>query len=82
MKGFTSLDLQHKSAILKEQANYLLTLEMDGHSVKLYTWDRFFIEQYFDEERQVSRISIAGMDDMIKYLEKINLADLGYPTVL
>ena len=82
MKGFTSLDLQHKSDILKEQANYLMTLGMDGHSVKLYTWDRFFIEQYFDAEQQVSRISIAGMDDMIKYLEKINLADLGYPTAV
>jgi hypothetical protein len=81
MKAFNSLDLYHKSDILKQLANYLLTLEMGEFSVKLYTWDRFFIEQYFNEEQRVSRISIAGKDDMIKYLKKINLADLGYPTV-
>ena len=79
MKGFNSLDLYHKSDILRQQANYLLTLQMEEFSVKLYTWDRFFIEQYFDEEQRVSRISIAGKNDMIKYLKKINLADLGYP---
>ena len=79
MKGFNSLDLSHKSDILKQQANYLLTLQMEEFSVKLYTGDRFFIEQYFDEEQRVSRISIAGKNDMIKYLKKINLADLGYP---
>ena len=78
MKGFNSLDLNHKSDILKQQANYLLTLEMEDFSVKLYTWDRFFIEQYFDEEQRVTKICIAGRDDMIKYLKKISLADLGY----
>jgi hypothetical protein len=82
MKSFNSLDLHDKRDILKQQANYLLTLEMEEFSVKLYTWDRFFIEQYFDEEQQVSRICIAGKDDMIKYLKKIKLADLGYPTVV
>jgi hypothetical protein len=82
MKGFNSLDLYHKSEILKQQANYLLTLEMEGFSVKLYTWDRFFIEQYFDEELRVVKICIAGNGEMVKYLKKINLADLGYPPVL
>lgn len=82
MKPFNNLDLHHKSEILKQQANYLLTLEMEEFSVKLYTWDRFFIDQYFDEEQQVSRICIAEKDDMIKYLKKISLADLGYPTVV
>jgi hypothetical protein len=82
MKGFNSLDLYHKSDILKQQANYLLTLETEEYSVKLYTWDRFFIEQYFDEEQRVSRISIAGNNEMIKYLKKISLADLEYPTVV
>jgi len=82
MKAFNSLDLHHKSDILEQQANYLLTLEMEEFSVKLYTWDRFFIEQYFDEQQQVSGISIAGKNDMIKYLKRISLADLGYPTVV
>jgi hypothetical protein len=82
MEGFNSLDLYHKSEILKQQANYLLTLEMEEFSVKLYTWDRFFIEEYFDEELRVIKICIAGNREMIKYLKMINLADLGFPTVL
>ena len=82
MKGFNSLDLYHKSEILKQQADYLLTAEMNENSVKLYTWDRFFIEQYFNSELQVTKIKIAGAADMIKYLKKISLNDLGYPTVV
>lgn len=79
MKGFNSLDLYYKSDLLKQQANFLVTLEMTAFSVELYTWDRFFIEQYFDEMHQVSRISIAGKDDLIKYLDAIDLSDIGYP---
>lgn len=82
MNGFNSLDLYDKSEILKQQANYLLTLETDEVSVKLYAWDHFFIEQYFDEEQRVARICIAGKEDMIKYLKTITLADLGFPTVV
>jgi hypothetical protein len=82
MRGFNSLDLYRKNDILKQQANYLLTIEMDEFTVKLYAWDRFFIEQYFNEEGQVVRICLAGKEDMTKYLKKINLADLGYPTVV
>jgi hypothetical protein len=82
MEGFNSLDLYHKSEILKQQANYLLTLETDKVSVKLYAWDRFLIEQYFDQESRVVKVCIAGNGEMIKYLKKINLADLGYPPVL
>jgi hypothetical protein len=82
MKGFNSLDLYYKSDILKQQASYLLTLEMDESSVKLYAWDRFFIEQYFDEQQQVTKICIAHSGEMFKYLKKITLKDLGYPTVM
>lgn len=52
MKGFNNLDLYRKSNILKEQANYLLEIEVDNYGVKLYAWDRFFIEQHFDEEHR------------------------------
>lgn len=82
MKGFNSLDLYRKSNILKEQANYLLEIEVDNYRVKLYAWDRFFIEQQFDEEQQVTKINIAENSDMQKYLQKITLGDLGYPTVV
>jgi hypothetical protein len=82
MEGFNSLDLYHKSNILKQHAKYLLTIEMDDYSVKLYAWDRFFIEQYSDEHQQVTKINIAGSSDMAKYLKRITLSDLGYPTVV
>lgn len=82
MEGFNSLDLYYKSNILKQQATYLLTLYIDVISVKLYAWDRFFIEQYFDEEQQVARINIAESGEMRKYLKSITLKDLGYLTVL
>jgi hypothetical protein len=82
MEGFNSLDLYHKSNILKQQANYLVTIEIDEGTVKLYAWDRFFIEQHFDEEQQVTKINIVNASDMLKYLKKITLADLGYPTVV
>jgi hypothetical protein len=77
MKGFSSLDLYHKSDILEQQADYLMTVQINQYSVKLYGWDRFFIEQYFDNEcEKVTRINIAGTADMRKYLENITLADL------
>lgn len=82
MKGFNSLDLHYKSDILKQQADYLLTMEMEEYSVKLYAWDRFFIEQYFDTEQQVTKINIAESRDMQKYLKNISLSDLGYPRVV
>ena len=82
MKGFNSLDLYYKSDILKQQADYLLTMEIEEYSIKLYAWDRFFIEQYFDSEQQVIKISIAETLDMNKYLKDISLSDLGYPTVV
>jgi hypothetical protein len=82
MKGFNSLDLYYKSDILKQQADYLITIDIEECSVKLYSWDRFFIEQYFDAENQVSSITIASGLDMPKYLKTISLADLGYPTVV
>jgi hypothetical protein len=82
MKGFNSLDLFYKSDILKQQANYLLTMEVEEYSIKLYTWDRFFIEQFFNSEQQVTKINIAENLDMQKYLKNISLSDLGYPTVV
>ena len=79
MEGFNSSDLYHKSNLLKQQADYLLTLQWDDGSVKLYSWDRFFIEQYFDAEQQVTRIQLVWSSGMLKYLRRINLGDLGYP---
>ena len=59
----------------------MVTLDLEESSVKLYSCNRFFIEQYFDEQLQVIKISIAKRSDMLKYLKNITLKDLGYPTV-
>lgn len=52
MEGFKNSDLYHKSNLLKQQADYLLTIQLDDGSVKLYSWERFFIEEYLDDEQQ------------------------------
>ena len=78
MDGFNSLELYHRSNILKQQAIYLLTMEIGDCSVDLYAWERFFIEQHFDGQRQVTKINFVGGSDLWRYLEKIDLDDLGY----
>jgi hypothetical protein len=83
MTSFNSLDLPNKSDILRQQANYLLSIEFEHYTVKLFTWDRFFIEEYFDnDQEQVTRIKLAGSHDILKYLKQISLKDLGSPTAV
>lgn len=83
MKGFNSLDLFFKGDILRRQADYVLSVTYSHYTVKLYSWDRFFIEQYFDLEQQlITKITIAGQSDLTKYLNDISLADLGLLNVL
>ena len=81
MERFNSVDLYHKSCILKQHANHLLRLELEDCSIELYAWERFFIEQHADGQQQVTKINFADKVDMLKYLERIVLDDLGYPTV-
>lgn len=82
MEGFNNADLYHKSNLLRQQADHLLTMQLDDGSVKLYSWERFFIEQYFDDEQRVTNIQLVGSPGMLKYLKEITLGDLGYPTAL
>ena len=77
MRGYRNIDLYHKKNLLRTHAIYLFTTEHFNFSVKLYTWDRYFIEQYFDLERdEISRISLASSNDMVKHLSQIGLSDL------
>lgn len=82
MEGFKNSDLYHKSNLLKQQADYLLTIQLDDGSVKLYSWERFFIEEYLDDEQQVTKIQLVGSSGMLKYLKGIDLGYLGYPTAV
>ena len=78
MKGFKTLDLYFKRNILKQQANYLISTIHLHYTVRLYSWDRFFIEQYYDNEmEQITRITLACHNDMDKYMNDISLADIG-----
>jgi hypothetical protein len=83
MTGFNSLDLRNKGDILRQQANYVLSIESEQYTVKLFTWDRFFIEEYFDnDQKRVTQIKLAGSQDVLKYLKLISLKDLGFPTAV
>ena len=60
-----------------------MSVDYFQYTVKLYCWDGRFIEQYFDtEQREISRITLAGTKDLEKYMKDISLADLGLFTVL
>jgi hypothetical protein len=83
MNGFNNLDLYFKNDILRKQANYLLSTGYYHFTVKLFTWDRFFIEQYYDNDlERITRITLATRKDLDKYLKDISLADLGIFKVL
>ena len=79
MRGYSNIDLYYKKNLLRKHAVYLFTTEYFNFTVQLYSWDRFFIEQYFDLEREeISRISIANNQDMNKHLNQIGLSNLGF----
>jgi hypothetical protein len=78
MRGYSNIDLYYKMNLLRKHAKLLFTTEHFNFTVNLFTWDRFFIEQYFDHDyEQISRISIANAEDMVKHLEQIDVSDLG-----
>jgi|GEM_PF-2302743 len=79
MEVFNNLGFREKCDILRRYAQYITSITYHQYTVKLYTWDRFFIEEYFDNELEdVTRISIAEDRDMLKYLRLISLTELGY----
>ncbi|HYG01430.1 MAG TPA: hypothetical protein VD927_03245 [Chryseosolibacter sp.] len=77
MEGFDTFDFHLKCDILRKFATYITSTGFNHYTVKLYTWDKFFIEEYYDNEiEETTRISIAGDNDMEKYLDEITLNDL------
>ena len=74
MEIFNDLDLKSKKDIVKKHATLIFATAYFHYIVRLYSWDRFFIEEYYDtEERRLTRICIANDADMIKYTSKIKL---------
>ena len=83
MKGFNSLDLFFKCDFVRKNAYYLVSTGYYHYTVKLYSWNKFFIEQYYDNEQELTtRVTLATVKDMDKYLPDISLADLGLYTTL
>jgi hypothetical protein len=79
MEVFNNLGFSEKCDILRKYAQFITSITYFHYTIKLYTWDRFFIEEYFDnEEEDVTRICIAEEQDMVKYLHLIDLSDLAY----
>jgi hypothetical protein len=74
---FNNLGLLEKCDILRKHALYITAISYYHYTIKLYTWDRFFIEEYFDNEQdEITRITIAEQHDMVKYLDCIDLSDI------
>lgn len=74
MEVFNGLDLTTKQDIVRKHAALIFASPYFHYMVRLYSWDRFFIEEYYDtEEKRVTRISIASEADMGKYLSRIKL---------
>jgi hypothetical protein len=77
MEVFNNLSFSEKCDILSKYGQYITTTIYFHYIVKLYSWDRFFIEVYYDsEEADITRITIAEEQNMIKHLEGITLREI------
>jgi hypothetical protein len=77
VKGFNGLELFFKKDFINKNADFLLSTKHFEHTVSLYSWDKFLIEQYFDlEQKQITLVTLAGKKDLEKYLKEISIADL------
>jgi hypothetical protein len=82
MKGFNALDIFFKVNFIIENGKHVLNTNYGNYAVDLFSWDRFFFELYRDRNMTtVTRASQASPRDMVKYLNKISLADLGVRTM-
>lgn len=78
MERFNSLELLYKNSLLKKHARALMATNYQHYTVRLYHWDRFFIEHYYDNERrQTTAITIANTTDLDKFMKNISIDDLG-----
>jgi hypothetical protein len=77
MEVFNSLDFISKREILRKEARFIGSVIYYHYVIKLYSWQQYFIEQYYDTEAKViSRITVADDYEIEKYLNSISLEDL------
>lgn len=75
MQRLNELDLYLK--VLRNQAQYIMTTDYEHYTVILYSWKEHFIEQYYDNELEVTtKIVMSGNDDIDKFLKEVSLGEL------
>lgn len=76
---FNNLMFLEKCDILKKHGSFVLSITYYHYTIKLYSWDRFFIEEYFEnEEDEITRIKMVEGSDLEKYLHDITLSDIAW----
>ncbi len=74
MEGFDKLDFSSKQNAVLKYASLLFAMPYHHYMVRLYSWDRYFVEVYYDTEvKKVTRIARATDRDLEKYLSKVNI---------
>lgn len=74
MEGFDRLDFSSKQNAVSKYASLLFAMPYHHYMVRLYSWDRYFIEVYYDTEvKKVTRIARSTASDLEKYLSKIDI---------
>ena len=78
MKGFNSLELFFKKDFVKRSTNFIISTTHLNYTVKLYWWNEFFFEQYFDHTSgAITVVKQANKGDLEKYLKEIDISALG-----
>jgi hypothetical protein len=79
MEIFNNLTFDEKCEILRRYSRYIGAVAYYHYTVKLYAWQKFFIEVYYDtEEDEIVRITMASENELNKHLQEISLADISY----
>jgi hypothetical protein len=77
MDAFNVLDIRSKSALLYSHGYLVETISYFHYRVNLYSFDRMFIEEFYDTETKgITRISVAEDRDLRKYLLQIDISEL------
>jgi hypothetical protein len=79
MEIFNNLTFEEKCDIIRLYGRYVASVPYYHYTVKLYAWQRFFIEVYYDtEEDEIARITMAAENELNKHLQDISLTDISY----
>jgi hypothetical protein len=77
MEAFNVLDFQSKRTLLYAHGVLVSTIIYFHYRINLYSFDRYFIEEFFDMEvKGVTRITAAEDRDLRKYIQEIGLREI------